>query len=72
MSKSDEEAIGVVALFLIAVAIIAFVWWLIGSTIQFLSNNLFIYGLLVGLVIGIGCTTMVWLLINWWRRRKQE
>lgn len=52
MSKSDEEMIGKIFLVLVGIAILAFVLWLIGSTIQFLSNHLFVYGLIVGLVSG--------------------
>ena len=72
MSKSNEEAIGFVVLSLVAIAILVFVFWLIGSTIQFLSNNLFVYGLLVGLVIGVGGTIVVSLLISWRRSRQQD
>ena len=67
MSKSDEETIMKVLLILVGLAVFGFVLWLIGSTIQFLSEHLFVYGLITGLVVGSFITYAVpkWV-IPWW------
>lgn len=67
MSKTDEEMIVKIVLGLCGLAIVIFVFWLVFSAIQFLSEHLFIYGLIIGLVAGgfITFSTIVWI-IPWW------
>jgi hypothetical protein len=69
MSKSDEKAITTIILFIAGIAVLAFILWLISSTIQYLSNHIFVYGLIVGLIVGIGGTIGILRLIKWWRNR---
>lgn len=69
MPKSDEKTIVQVFLIIAGLAGLAFIVWLIGSIIQFLSNHLFVYGLFVGLIMGIGGTIGIGRLIIWWRNR---
>jgi|GEM_PF-4693430 len=42
--------------FFIAIVVIAFVLWVLGAAIQFLTNQKFLFGILVGLVVGTGIT----------------
>lgn len=49
--------------------VVAFVLWLIGSAIQFLSDNRFVYGGLVGTVVGIVGTLVVQWVRRWWLNR---
>ncbi len=45
--------------FFLIIVIIAFVLWALSATIQFLTNHVFLFGMLVGLVVGAGITFFV-------------
>jgi len=74
MSKSDEELISLILLIVVGLAVVIFIVWLIASAIQFLNDNRFVYGLIVGcvagLVTGIGGTIGIQQLIEWRRKRQ--
>ena len=64
MSKDAQTIILIMA----GIIVLTFVLWIIGSIIQFLNDNRFVYGLLVGLVGGIAGTLFVISLIRRLRR----
>ena len=52
MDESPEEIIIKVAPVAAVLVIAVFVFWLFGTTVKFLTNRLFLYGLIVGLIVG--------------------
>lgn len=72
MSKSDEDTILKVFLVLVGLGALTFVFWLIGSAIRFLSDNRFVYGLIIGVIVGVALTLGIEWLIAWWQSRKAK
>lgn len=50
----------------IIIVVIAFVLWVLGATIQFLTNQKFLFGIILGLIFGAGIT---FLIMRWINRR---